>query len=1429
MKDSFRKYLILICFFLLEGIVIPRDAFSLPTPDSIVIAFQIVPVITSAIIGVLAAAGIYLKRHLDKLENPVGSLLKICIFLFCCLIISILVTTYYILQENTSERIANIAMYLRSDNALDTLELDGRAKKDLWYSSGAIKRLGFDELEKFEDYPSKPVLIDLDSMRLKHDSGFPGFIYKGELIGFEFLYHAELYEYLNQLITNDKNALKRPLIFHKWDRFSIIRPIDRNEKIAALLKRFDYVYALPFIFDVGELQLKKTIAKACIKHLDTGLLEETNLIHGLIKFPVRNEGIYNEEIIYFPNVFSLVSAKKFIDVVKNPDVKIIAPYNSLYRSKMTHEYYLNRYLKDVTPERLLLIDFNSQQISKEVERIAFNLKDKKFVTIGLTKQDWIYMGLDIAYKVWLTSGRQAPGAYGYLGSTTQIAEVASILTNAEGNFTSRGFKKIRKIFKKVLTLSSDKMDVSIGFSILCLAMVFRLLLFPISYLESKSRFIRNDLKQFIKIKLKKYPDFYFMTGYEDYIAKFLGCNKAIEVAGGLISFMIILPFYPVITNIEFPTEAILSFLWVEDILKPSSSLALILIFVISIKLVVPRIGYFPKRLQGTDSLILISLVLFQVLLSKIPATILIFAIGVLGIQTLFEITARIITLKVVGNNMLLENKKKYSIFKGEANERDSVLTLQNSILRNNIGNKGTRLGVLIGVKSDLFIVPKGVVLTPDALRESIESEASFKKYVWKEIKRNMPEIDKNRVAVRSCGLSEDSNQFSHAGQYKTHLNVGLKDLHSAIVDVTKSFHGQDQDKSSIIIQQMADVDIAGVLFTSAPENPHISLVEYNPGIADDLVSGKTIPIEVSIGKWSGTIKENISNKEETIFNNKIKTNLYKRLFLVGRLVEEKFGNPQDIEWGYSFKKDMLYIIQSRDITAFVYKDKIESEQSRLLLKTTRNLIQSNEKVIWELGDVIEVVDQPSPFTISLLSELYSNSGSQGIAMRNMGFLVSENNKSLIDSIFGVIYNNRIIIKNNSKLSLGNLRASMLMRKRIIKNPHKNFINPMNQKLNELASNNCDIAGMSEDLYSPQKIFKAILNKLNFFLEKYSALAYEANVVTGLANKYLIEKSQEEYKNGTSLPPTRTTELFSDLSKLCQNKEIESFVQKWGHRSISDYDLATPSFVENKAQTLKYAQNFTSFNKSILNPGASEDFLNSSFDNKATTYHQFIMLKEKAKDESLKYLRSIRPLFIQLSKILRISLDDVFNIYLPEIRTLTLKYSEKDFTKLLDKSKERNLALKEQREIAFKEKIALENIEFISDDDFLSDTIIGSKITTRESKDKGLMVSKQKYFKGKVRFVFTKEDYKKDFSNDDILVVKHLSPDLVPLFSKVAGCISEKGGRLSHAAIVAREMNFPILVSTILIQSEIQEGKFISVTKEGKVNLKISTFPEKNYI
>ncbi|HEY4646243.1 MAG TPA: PEP-utilizing enzyme, partial [Steroidobacteraceae bacterium] len=81
--------------------------------------------------------------------------------------------------------------------------------------------------------------------------------------------------------------------------------------------------------------------------------------------------------------------------------------------------------------------------------------------------------------------------------------------------------------------------------------------------------------------------------------------------------------------------------------------------------------------------------------------------------------------------------------------------------------------------------------------------------------------------------------------------------------------------------------------------------------------------------------------------------------------------------------------------------------------------------------------------------------------------------------------------------------------------------------------------------------------------------------------------------------------------------------------------------------------------------------------------------------------------------------------------------------------------------------------------------------------------------GPARIVKSVEEIQR-LQKGDILVCQITNPTWTPIFQKIAGAVSDIGGSMSHAAIVAREYGLPAVVGTGTATSRIKDGQRIRV-------------------
>ncbi|XP_023211449.1 uncharacterized protein LOC111614316 isoform X1 [Centruroides sculpturatus] len=233
-------------------------------------------------------------------------------------------------------------------------------------------------------------------------------------------------------------------------------------------------------------------------------------------------------------------------------------------------------------------------------------------------------------------------------------------------------------------------------------------------------------------------------------------------------------------------------------------------------------------------------------------------------------------------------------------------------------------------------------------------EVSLPNIICDEIENNLKaiytnDLNKIRFSVRSSACGEDSEDMSAAGQMETYLGIsGLKEILTAVKKCWasqfsfiaieyKRQNGQLLNlPMAVVIQEMVNADVAGVMFTCNPltSNPKHVTITANYGLGESVVAATaepdTICLErdinqkltvnnISIGKKNTMVvvseTGDVVEEENTEFKDNCCLTDEQALYLgnVGIMLEKEFGSCRDIEW--CFSNDQLYLLQSRPITS----------------------------------------------------------------------------------------------------------------------------------------------------------------------------------------------------------------------------------------------------------------------------------------------------------------------------------------------------------------------------------------------------------------------------------------------------------------------------------------------------------------------------------
>ncbi len=204
------------------------------------------------------------------------------------------------------------------------------------------------------------------------------------------------------------------------------------------------------------------------------------------------------------------------------------------------------------------------------------------------------------------------------------------------------------------------------------------------------------------------------------------------------------------------------------------------------------------------------------------------------------------------------------------------------------------------------------------------------------------------VSVRSSATAEDLPGTSFAGQQDTYLHIrGTAQVLDAVRRCWASLwtdraiayrEAQGFDHGSVhlavVVQEMFASQVSGVLFTANPvtSNPYEFFLNASWGLGEAIVSGHVNPDQLIVDKKSMAIVDRVLGDKlvmtvpdqsgqgsttapvpvEQQSIQSLPDELVRELCAIGTLIEDHYGFPQDVEWGWAGGR--FAILQAREIT-----------------------------------------------------------------------------------------------------------------------------------------------------------------------------------------------------------------------------------------------------------------------------------------------------------------------------------------------------------------------------------------------------------------------------------------------------------------------------------------------------------------------------------
>ena len=738
-----------------------------------------------------------------------------------------------------------------------------------------------------------------------------------------------------------------------------------------------------------------------------------------------------------------------------------------------------------------------------------------------------------------------------------------------------------------------------------------------------------------------------------------------------------------------------------------------------------------------------------------------------------------------------------------------------------------------------------------------ELKAIRKRILFSKEKIKIPKLSAQNLIIRSSSNLEDSSESSFAGIFESkrvsnneeEIKRGIKNVlaesfSEKVYYYLKNKNIKEIPKISLLVQEFIEGDVSGVLFTKFRKNALSGfLINANYGTAESVVKGeKPESIFIEHGK-----ENNLQNKNSLT---KIQLNI---LLKDGKRIEKLFKKPQDIE--FTFKNNKIYILQSRPIT-FLHQEtrvwdnsNIVESYSGVVLPLTASfarraykiayinlvkLMGINSRKILEYEDVFENLlgffygrfyynmlnwyrmaslfpgyeknrqnlnNMISAKTIADLDREYIENVSFFFKLRFYGTIALlypfyglriKNFKSLVRRTF-LNFRKKETFKLTSKelITIYNSLEYNLLRKWSITLENDFLLMTLYGKLREFTGSN----NMTE-----QDIIELISNIKNL------ASAKQVKRLSSLSKEFykyseLIKLAKKKYYT-QCFSEIKTNKKYSELKD-----NLELYLSDYGGRFANELRLEVKNLDEDPSYIINL---LLIYNSSYKN--TEEISTNRNYD---LTLLKSIYLNILIKNikyyarlrEDLRLLRSqafgiVRQIFKEIGKRFENegaikNQEDIFYLDIEEIKNyINGSSSMQNLISII--------SLRKAEYNSYKKK-HIDNLFTTEGNPYAS---IPEKKSTNKN---NLLLGKGcsgGIIKGKVTVL--KEFALPKNGSYEIVVAKNTDPGWTPLFGLCKGIIIEQGGLLSHAAIVARELRLPCVISVEGAMSKLKNGDIITI-------------------
>lgn len=659
--------------------------------------------------------------------------------------------------------------------------------------------------------------------------------------------------------------------------------------------------------------------------------------------------------------------------------------------------------------------------------------------------------------------------------------------------------------------------------------------------------------------------------------------------------------------------------------------------------------------------------------------------------------------------------------------------------------------------------------------------------------------------------------------------------------------------TAVNVQAMFPSERSGVLFTANPNDPTRGemILEASWGLGEAVVSGAVTPdiytldattlkvLRATAG--SNTTSAAVRNDPPFVLTPAEQLQIAE----LGRRIEGHFGVPSDIEWGIADGKVVL--LQTRKIRGLEILE--EAERCRADEAERLGRLAGDEPAVWVIHNLSETLSAPTPLTWDLVRWFMSAQGGYGEMYRLLGHHPRERvpGHGFLELIAGRIYVDPRraaefhfgsmpfeydvdeILRDRTALDrpptrfnfdrtdswfffrlpglLWNMIRGSRTMKRMSRAPAARFERVVIPKLEAFLNK---VRPMDLRSFTTGELLQELHHRRAFVLGEFAAESLIPGFFGGMAHDQLLRLAIQLFgeSDGGQIVSQLMTGLEGDIT-VEQNLllfEIANgegdpgeFLRTYGHRAINEMELSQPRWREDREFVDRMIERFRATRDSsphdrhafqieqrriaeeslperLAAVGGSS--LRERFEASLRQAQQLLPYRELGKFHLMRGFETLRDVLRELSRRWDLG-RDLFFLNLEELARF-----ETDHASLEKQLASRKLRWRAMQKLALADVIDSRDLASFGRQQRAAAKAGETAIPCRPIASGAA--------RGTARIVIDPNQMT-ELGRDYILVCPSTDPGWTPLFVNARGLIVERGGVLSHGAIVARDFGIPAVV------------------------------------